>query len=155
MAQNVETIMLCRFLGGVFGCAPMATVGGALADFWGPVERGVAVCTFAGAIFVGPLAGPIAGNFITQSYLGWRWTEWLTLIMIAGFGLVAVIIVPETCAPVLLSRRAKNIRFETKNWATHAARDEKRVDFKALLVTYVMRPSEMLAMEPILLLLTL
>jgi len=53
--------MLCRFFGGVFGCAPLAIVGGALADFYGPVDRGVAVCVFAAATFIGPVAGPIMG----------------------------------------------------------------------------------------------
>jgi MFS family permease len=61
VAQNLQTIMLCRFFGGVFGCAPLAIVGGALADFYGPVDRGVAVCVFAAATFIGPVAGPIMG----------------------------------------------------------------------------------------------
>jgi multidrug resistance protein len=155
VAQNVETVLICRFLGGVFGCSPIAVVGGALADFWDPVERGVAVCSFAGATFVGPLAGPIAGSFITASYLGWRWTEWLTLILMAFFGTVAVIVVPETSQPILLSRRAKKIRFETKNWAIHAAHDEQQVDIKAIVVKYLLRPLKMLVLEPILLLLTM
>lgn len=61
--------------------APLAIVGGALADFWNPIDRGVAVCIFAGATFIGPVAGPIVGGFITMSYLGWRWTEYITAIM--------------------------------------------------------------------------
>lgn len=56
VAQNLETIMICRFLGGLFGCAPLAIVGGALADFWNPVDRGVAVAIFASATFIGPVA---------------------------------------------------------------------------------------------------
>jgi hypothetical protein len=49
VAVNLETIMLCRFFGGVFASAPLAIVGGALADFFGPVDRGVAVVVFAAA----------------------------------------------------------------------------------------------------------
>lgn len=59
VAQNVETIMLGRFLGGFAASSPLAVVGGALADIWGPVERAYAVCIFAGAAFSGPVAGPI------------------------------------------------------------------------------------------------
>lgn len=70
VAQNLQTVMLCRFFGGFFGSAPLAIVGGTLADFWDPVTRGIAVTIFAGATFIGPVAGPIAGGFITQSYLG-------------------------------------------------------------------------------------
>ena len=36
-AQNLATILICRFIGGVFGCAPLAVVGGAMADVWQPV----------------------------------------------------------------------------------------------------------------------
>lgn len=155
VAHNVETILVCRFLAGVFGCSPIAIIGGTLADFWNPVERGVAVCSFAGATFVGPLAGPIAGSYITSSYLGWRWTEWLTLIMLAFFVSLAWIVVPETSAPVLLSRRAKKIRLETQNPAVHAAHDGKQLYLKDIVVTYLLRPTKMLALEPILLLLTM
>lgn len=68
VAQNVETIMLCRFFGGVFASAPLAIVGGALADFFGPVDRGVAVCVFAAATFIGPIAGPIMGYVISDVF---------------------------------------------------------------------------------------
>lgn len=57
VAQNLETIMVCRFLIGVFGCSPVAVVGGALADFWGPVDRAIAIAMFAAATFVGPALG--------------------------------------------------------------------------------------------------
>ena len=47
VAQNVETIMLGRFLSGLAASAPLAVVGGSLADMWNPVERTYAVCGFA------------------------------------------------------------------------------------------------------------
>lgn len=155
VAQNLETIMICRFLEGVFGSAPLAIVGGALADFWGPVDRGVAVCVFASATFIGPIAGPIMGGFITQSYLGWRWTAWITLIMAMFFGFLGLILVPETSHPTLLQQRAKKLRFETKNWAIHAKADEIQLDLHSIIYTYLFRPFHMLIREPILVLVTL
>jgi multidrug resistance protein len=155
VAQNLQTIMLCRFFGGVFGSAPLGIVGGTLTDFWGPIDRGVAMAIFAGATFIGPVAGPIAGGFIVQSYLGWRWTEYLTAIMGFGFGTLGFILVPETYGPVLLSQRAKKIRFQTKNWAIHAKADEQQVDMKNILERYLLRPFSMLLHEPILDLVTL
>jgi len=147
--------MLARFLGGAFGCAPIAVVGGALADFWNPVDRGVAVAIFAAATFIGPVAGPIVGGFITQSYLGWRWTAWITMIMVFFFGTLGLIFVPETYAPVLLQRRARKLRYETKNWALHAHADEARVDTHEIIVKYLFRPFTMLVLEPILILITI
>ncbi|GAB7360116.1 hypothetical protein MBLNU230_g7879t1 [Neophaeotheca triangularis] len=155
VAQNIWTVMICRFFGGFFASAPLAIVGGALADFFGPVDRGIAVCIFAGATFIGPVAGPIVGGFVTMSYLGWRWTAYLTAIMAFAFGFIGWFIVDESLAPVLLSRRAKKIRFQTQNWAVRAPMDEKEVNAKELLQKYLFRPFVMLAMEPILVLVTL
>lgn len=42
VAQNLYTIMICRFFGGLFGCAPLAIVSGILADMWEPTERSIA-----------------------------------------------------------------------------------------------------------------
>ncbi|THY62428.1 MFS general substrate transporter [Aureobasidium pullulans] len=155
VAQNLETIFICRFLGGFAASAPLGIVGGLLADIFGPIDRGIAVAVFASATFVGPVAGPIVGGFITMSHLGWRWTAWITLIMAGFFGLIGFVVIPETLAPVLLSRRAKKIRFATKNWAVHAKADENEVNMKELAHRYLLKPFQMLAMEPILLLVTL
>ena len=44
VAQNVETIMLGRFFGGFAASAPLAAVGGAMADIWGPIEHMASAC---------------------------------------------------------------------------------------------------------------
>lgn len=155
VAQNLYTIMLCRFFGGVFASAPLGIVGGALADFFGPVDRGVAICVFAGATFIGPIAGPIMGGFITQSYLGWRWTAYITLIMASFFGIIGLFLVPESSHMKILQNRAKKIRFETKNWAIHSKADTVEIDMKSIVQTYLLRPFHMLTREPILILLTI
>lgn len=59
VAQNLQTIMICRFLQGVFGCSPLAVVGGAMADIWNPVDRATAIAIFSAATFLGPTLGPI------------------------------------------------------------------------------------------------
>ncbi|KAF7874098.1 hypothetical protein EAF04_002770 [Stromatinia cepivora] len=155
VAQNLTTIMVCRFIGGAFASAPLAINGGTLADFFGPVDRGIAVCVFSAATFIGPIAGPIGGNFITQSYLGWRWTAWLTMILAVGFGTLGLIFVPETSHPRILQQRAARLRFETKNWAIHSKADEIKLDTQTIVQTYLFRPFIMLVQEPILLLITL
>jgi MFS transporter, DHA1 family, multidrug resistance protein len=64
VAQNLQTIMICRFLGGLFGSAPLAIVGGTLADFWDPIDRGIAICIFAGATFVVGTFAPIIADMV-------------------------------------------------------------------------------------------
>ncbi|OOF98379.1 hypothetical protein ASPCADRAFT_164889 [Aspergillus carbonarius ITEM 5010] len=155
VAHNVETILVCRFLIGIFGCSPLAVVGGALADFWGPVDRAVAIAAFASATFVGPVLGPIVGGYLTDSYLGWRWTAWITLIASASFGLLAFCIVPETYAPVILQKRAARLRKETGNSALYSLLDNNRPTMNDIVTKYLLRPIMMLFLEPILLAVTL
>ncbi|PYH85897.1 MFS multidrug transporter [Aspergillus uvarum CBS 121591] len=155
VAKNVETILVCRFIIGMFGCSPLAVVGGALADFWDPVDRAIAIALFASATFVGPVLGPIVGGFLTDSSLGWRWTAWITLIASAAFGLLAFFIVPETYAPVLLQRRAARLRKETGNSELYALLDKSRPTMKDIASKYLLRPVLMLFLEPILLAITL
>lgn len=70
----------------------------------------------------------------------WRWATWVTLILAASVGIVAVFIVPETAASVLLQDRAMKIRYETRNWAIHAEADQKQVDLKEFVYKYPFRP---------------
>ena len=155
VSQNLYSIMICRFFGGLFASAPLAIVGATMNDIWQPVDRGVAVTIFSTAVFVGPVAGPIAGSFIVSSNLGWRWTEWVTAIIAFFFGILGFLFVPESFAPVLLQRKAKKVKYETKNWAVHAKADEVEINLKRIGDTYLIKPFKMLAAEPILVLMTI
>ncbi|ERF72994.1 hypothetical protein EPUS_08851 [Endocarpon pusillum Z07020] len=155
LASNVETVLLFRFLGGVASSASPAIVGGYLADFFPPIERGVAVAIFAATTLIGPSAGAIIGAVVVQSSLGWRWTAWFSMIMGVVFGAVGLLVLPETYVPVLLKRKARQLRFKTKNWALHSKLEETPVDFRDFVVRYLRRPFLMLCLEPILLLMTL
>lgn len=59
VAQNLRTILVSRFMIGLFGCSPLACMGGAMADIWNPVDRAVAIAMFAASTFLGPVLGPI------------------------------------------------------------------------------------------------
>lgn len=77
------------------------------------------------------------------------------MIASAFFSIIAFLVVPETYAPVILQRRAARLRVETKNWAYHSALDENPPSPGDILTRYVMRPFQMLVMEPILLCITI
>ncbi|CVK85012.1 related to synaptic vesicle transporter SVOP and related transporters (major facilitator superfamily) [Fusarium mangiferae] len=154
-AENVQTVFICRFLSGLFGSSPLSVVGGALVDLWPPIELGIAMSIFAGANFVGPVAGPIMGGFITQSSLGWRWTAYITAIMAALFGPITFFVVPETLESVLLTRKARSVRVSTRDWAMHAVAEEKPVDIHEMANRILIRPLAMLVLEPVIILVTL
>lgn len=75
--------MITRFFAGFFGSAPVTNTGGVLSDIWSPEQRGAAIVGYAMAVVGGPVIGPIAGGAICQSYLGWRWTEYVSVSSIS------------------------------------------------------------------------
>lgn len=112
--------MITRFFAGFFGSAPVTNTGGVLADIWAPQQRGVAVVGYAITIVGGPTLGPIIGSAITSSYLGWRWTEYLTGIIMMAQLILDVLFLDESYAPVLLVQKARSLRLEGGNWGLHA-----------------------------------
>lgn len=154
-AKDVQTIMLTRFFAGMFAASPIAIVPAAYADVYNNSTRGVAIAMFAMAVFVGPFASPFTGGFITQSYLGWRWTMYISAIM--GFlGVVLLLLFyRETYPPVLLIEKAATLRRQTRNWGIHAKQDEVELDFNELINVNFSRPFRMLLTEPIVFLVTL
>lgn len=155
-ANDIETILIWRFIGGVASSGSPAIVGGCLADFLWPVERGVAVAIFAATTLIGPSVGAMVGSALMQTHvLGWRWAAWLSLILGAVLGVAGYIVVPETYVPVLLQRKAQRLRIETGDWSLHTKADENPVTISNFVSRYLTRPFAMLIREPILALMTL
>lgn len=155
VSQNLQTIMLIRFLGGVFGSAPLAIIGGIFADIYGPIHRGIAVAVFSSTVFLGPAMGPVVGSFIAQSYLGWRWTAYVPLMLSSFSWCLGALITPETYGPLILQRRAKRLRHQTRIWSIHSKMDEQEITIHSLAVKFLSRPFIMLFQEPILFLVTM
>lgn len=91
-----------------------------MADIWPPQQRGIAVVGYAMTIVGGPTLAPIIGGALTSSYLGWRWTEYLTGIIMIAQVVLDVCFLDESYPPVLLAYKARRLRFTGKNFALHA-----------------------------------
>lgn len=91
-----------------------------LADIWAPQQRGIAVVGYAITLVGGPTLGPIIGGALISSYLGWRWTEYLTGIIMMAQVVLDLLFIDESYPPVLLAYKARRLRIEGKNWALHA-----------------------------------
>jgi DHA1 family multidrug resistance protein-like MFS transporter len=148
LAHNLPTILICRLLAGCFGAAPVVLVSAMYADFWAPADRGTATAVYSAAVYAGPTLGPIVGAFLTESHLGWRWTAWVTLIMSATAGPVALIFVPETYGLVLRERAAKKLRIPVGGSTTRPATREHSPGLKNFVGTFLTKPAHMLACEP-------
>lgn len=154
-AKDLHTILLCRFFTGFTGSAPLTVVAAAFADMFGNETRGQAMLIFSGTVFCGPLAAPIASGFISESYLGWRWTLYVTGIMGGAFFLFNIFMFEETYHPVILVSKAREIRERTGNWGVFAAHERVELDLKSIVTNNLTRPLEMLVTEPIILLLSI
>ncbi|XXG97321.1 hypothetical protein Hte_003617 [Hypoxylon texense] len=146
LAPNWPAMLVFRFLVGTFASAPIAVTTGILADvFHDPVTRGRAMAWFMVTTVFGPLLAPIISGFSSTS-IGWRWTFWIGLIF-AGLTLVMLLALPETYAPVLLSRRAAKIRKADPNAQVYAASDLESKDIKQLVTRVLTRPIRMIMTE--------
>ena len=90
--------------------------------------------------------GPIVGGFVTQ-YLGWRWVNWLCMIL-SGVALVFAALMKETYAPVILRKKAARIRKDTDDSRWWCRYDHKE-SFASVMKTSLSRPFVMAVMEPI------
>ncbi|EME49321.1 hypothetical protein DOTSEDRAFT_84740 [Dothistroma septosporum NZE10] len=155
VGKDSQTIFICRFFAGFCGACPLTVVGAVFADMFSNRHRGIAVAVFSMTVFSGPLLAPFIGGFIIQSYLGWRWTEYITAIM-GFFGLgLSLVFLEETYPPVILVNKAADLRRRTKNWGIHAKQEEIEVDLRELVEKNLSRPMRMLFTEPIVLLLSI
>ena len=157
LAQNPQTLFVTRFISGTCAAAPLTIAGGVIADMWDPVGRGFAMSLFSCAVFIGPVLGPIIGGFVTQSYLGWRWVFWVMMIFAAFCWILIVLFMPETFAPVLLMRKAKRLRKldPEGNKDLYAPHEKSDWSVGGIAHRTLLRPFQILAQEPILVLITI
>lgn len=104
-AQNIQTVLICRFLGGAMGSTGSTLTGGLLADIWQTSERGFPMAVFSTAAIFGTGIGPVFAGWIEQNdSLGWRWINWVQAIYTGVSFLALAVFLKETRGSVLLTR---------------------------------------------------
>jgi multidrug resistance protein len=154
-AQSIASLIVMRFLAGTFGASPLTNAGGVIADIFPANQRGLGMSIFAAAPFLGPCIGPVVGGFVSES-IGWRWVEGVMAIFTGVLWIFGTLVIPETYAPVILSRRAKALTVRTGK--LHVSSIEKRqgkVTPRAAFEKALSRPWALLFLEPIVLLISI
>lgn len=149
VAPNIGTILVCRFLCGVFAASGLANVGGSISDMFPTETRGKAIAYFAAAPYGGPVIGPLVGGFIS------RYDGRISLVFWVNFafsGLMWLVgsMIPETYAPVILKRKAKRLRKETGNPKIMTEQEAAGLSLKELIETCLYRPLKFALTEPVL-----
>ncbi|BGP52600.1 hypothetical protein JCM8202v2_000156 [Rhodotorula sphaerocarpa] len=145
-ANNIATLLICRFFAGAAGSAFLSVAGGTIADIFLPHEVGAPMGIYTAGPFLGPVSGPLISGFINQN-TNWRWT-WYTLIIWAAIEFVLILtLVPETYAPALLKRRAKKLRKAGRTDVKAPIEIDER-NIAGVILMSCTRPFQILGTEP-------
>lgn len=119
-----------------------------MGDIWTAEKRAIAMLVYSFASIAGPILSPIAGAAFVQSHLGWRWTHYLTGIMMASILLVDTLVIKESYREVILVTKARALRYKLQDWPLHAKHEERDFTLNEFTHKYLIRPFR-LFMTPI------
>ncbi|KAK2603424.1 hypothetical protein QQS21_004374 [Conoideocrella luteorostrata] len=147
-SRSATAICITRFLGGVFGSAPVSNVSASLGDFYDAGTRGIAMVFVSLCIIGGPTIAPVIGAAITHNpNMGWRWTEYLHAIITFAIWAAAIIWIPETYTPVLLKRKATRMRKNMGDDRYWHPFESENMTLGNIATNYLSRPLRMLFTE--------
>lgn len=152
LSKNIGQVLVLRFFAGLTSSGALAIAGGTITDVWRPQEIGVAMTMFCLSPLSGPVLGPIVGGFVAENKVssnpttigGLRWVMWVNLFFAATV-FIPLFVMPETYKPIIMRKRLKKRNLKVK----------KGMPLKnfivAILFITLLKPVEMLFVEPIVL----
>ncbi|KAJ9138711.1 Polyamine transporter 3 [Pleurostoma richardsiae] len=145
VAPSWPALLIFRLFVGIFASSAVSIVTGIFADIYADHRtRGRAMALFIAGTVWGPLLAPIISGYCSP--INWRWSFRVGLIYAAAT-MVLMAFIPETYAPILLSRRAQRLR-KADPESRAAARHELDKPAAAQLITRVLaRPIRMVLTE--------
>ena len=150
LAPNIGTVLVCRFLCGVFSALALTNVGASLVDIHNET-RSLAIAFFSFAPYSGPVFGGVVNGFISVDSGRYDLMVWVNMAF-AGVMWIIVALIPETYAPVILKKRAKRLRKETGNPKIMTEQEATPLSVKELINDCLVRPLKFVVTEPILVL---
>ena len=146
LGNSLVEVLVVRFFGAVAGSAMISNSPGTVNDIVNDEYRALAFSVWSIGPLNGPVFGPIIGGWITQG-LGWRWTNWVVMIL-SSIAWFSASIIKETYSPALLVKKARKRRSETGDLRWWSRYDQK-TSFIQLLKVNLSRPFVMAVSEPI------
>ncbi|KAI6086997.1 major facilitator superfamily transporter [Hypoxylon rubiginosum] len=147
VARNIETILIARFLDGFSGSTFLAVSGGTVGDLFAKHELQLPMAIFSVSPFLGPCIGPLIGGSINYN-LNWRWTYYCLLMWAFALLVAIVVFIPETYHPVLLRRKAVQLRQSTGDLRWKAPMELSSKSIPRTIGISLLRPFQLLIFEP-------
>lgn len=112
-----------------------------MADLFPAASRGKPMSFFSICAFGGTSLGVVVGGFLEQ-YLnhGWRFIQWLQIIMTFVILVLTVFFTEETRGSVILSRRAAKLRKDTGSNLYQCRTDAEKSSLLVLMKVSMTRP---------------
>ncbi|KAJ5981058.1 hypothetical protein N7481_008356 [Penicillium waksmanii] len=154
LAPNIGTILVCRFIAGCAGGAPLTNTGGSISDLWERNESGGPMAVYGLSSTFGPPMALVITGYIGLN-CGWRMIFWVLMAMTGGVWILLVLTVPETRHTTILQKKAKrvckqmrkeNLRSAESTTDLHASDRKGLHELFAITLT---RPFRFLFSEPI------
>ncbi|MCJ1421858.1 hypothetical protein MMC32_008225 [Xylographa parallela] len=171
LSQTFASLAVCRFFAGLTGGPCLVLIEGTFADVWSADATNTYYAVLSMASFVGTGAGtislpfvvlppqkltlmsfctgPLVGGFIFAS-TGWRWTQWVTLMLTLAVFLFGIGM-PETYPRQVLKRKHKKLGISPPNLAPAGS----GITLHGMLQVTFLTPLTMLLTEPVVVLCTL
>ncbi|KAH7908595.1 major facilitator superfamily domain-containing protein [Hygrophoropsis aurantiaca] len=149
LANNIQTVIIARSLGGGFGSTGATLVGGTIADIWRPQQRGLPMSIFALAAVASTGLGPVISGWVDANpHLGWRWIQWIHAMFTGAYFLCVLVFMKETRSTIILTRLARKIRKETGNERYRARAEDEKRSLSTMVYISCTRPLRLLLTEP-------
>jgi DHA1 family multidrug resistance protein-like MFS transporter len=142
VSRTFTGVAVCRFLAGVSGGPCLVLIEGTFADIWSAETTNTYYAFLGTAAYIGAACGPIAGGYVVTAY-GWRWTQYLSCIVIAA-ALLLVIGMPESYQREIPRRRARQA-----GKPIHQDPAQSGVTISQMIRITVLDPVRILFTEPI------
>ncbi|KAJ2923142.1 hypothetical protein H1R20_g13951, partial [Candolleomyces eurysporus] len=102
-STNTPQLLVFRFLAGVGGSAPLSVGGAVMGDIFYKEQRGRAMALYSFVAMLGPVLGPVCAGCLVD-----------VIVQISG-----IFLLQETYPPVLLERKAENLRHGKKDKSSY------------------------------------
>ncbi|KAL4077820.1 major facilitator superfamily domain-containing protein [Scleroderma citrinum] len=151
-APNIVVFLIFRLLTGFFGSTFLSVAGGSVTDMFPDSKVANPMAVYTISPFIGPVIGPLISGFINQ-HVSWRWTYRVDLCWVFIECLLLFLLVPETYAPVILKKKAANLRKVTGNPNYYAPLDRREGSIASAILISCYKPFQLLLFDRMALLL--
>lgn len=143
LTRSTAQMLVLRFVGGLFGSAPLNVGAAVIADLFDAKSRNVALAGFVLAPLLGPIISPVIAGFIVD-HTHWRWVFYVISIFNGVVAIMGTLFFKETSSAKLLKLKANQLRASTKNPNLHTIYEITDQPFNQRMLTTMTRPIKLL-----------